>query len=419
MNTFILNSKDNFNNLKTLKMKNLILTTALCFIVTLSFAQLKVVAPNGDVGVGTGTPAAKLDVLGDIKVSNVANDPSGFEIINTNATQAILKKFSLGTNSLIDINPIALDGTSNAKFRFFRQTNTTGDAKFEVHYADGTSGVNISFAGNGNSFINRDFGNVGIGTGAPTHKLSVDGTASKTGGGMWATFSDARLKKNVSEYTLGLDAILKIEPVSFQYNGKAGILDTDKTHVGVLAQDIKEVIPSTVSEVLTYEEKHVGDEFTGKSVRINEQIYLSYDPSELVYTLINAVQEQQVMIDELKTQVANLPNVVADVSIKDVSNASVFSSKQMVLSNLSSKEISKISPNPFTQVARIDYNLQREFTIATITVYDVDGQLVNQVNLETAIGTVEVEAAQLSSGMYTYTIEIDGKIVDTKRFIKE
>jgi len=33
-------------------------------------------------------------------------------------------------------------------------------------------------------------GNVGIGTSAPTDKLSVNGTASKPGGGTWAVFSD-------------------------------------------------------------------------------------------------------------------------------------------------------------------------------------------------------------------------------------
>jgi len=55
-------------------------------------------------------------------------------------------------------------------------------------------------------------------TAMPDARLSVNGNASKSGGGVWAAWSDARLKKNIVPYNAGLKEILQINPVRFQYN---------------------------------------------------------------------------------------------------------------------------------------------------------------------------------------------------------
>jgi hypothetical protein len=53
------------------------------------------------------------------------------------------------------------------------------------------------FTGGQNRMLTENGGNIGIGTMSPDAKLTVNGTASKPGGGSWSTFSDARLKKNI------------------------------------------------------------------------------------------------------------------------------------------------------------------------------------------------------------------------------
>ena len=56
----------------------------------------------------------------------------------------------------------------------------------------------------------NDDGNIGIGTASPTQNLSVNGTAGKTGGGSWSTFSDRRVKTDIQTYSKGLNEIMEI-----------------------------------------------------------------------------------------------------------------------------------------------------------------------------------------------------------------
>lgn len=88
-----------------------------------------------------------------------------------------------------------------------------------------------------------DTGNVGIGTTVPDQLLSVNGNASKVGGGTWATFSDQRLKQDINPFTDGLSVLKAIRPVTFRYNGKFGY-PAFKSYVGIIAQEIQSVAPT-------------------------------------------------------------------------------------------------------------------------------------------------------------------------------
>jgi hypothetical protein len=148
-------------------------------------------------------------------------------------------------------------------------------------------------------------GNVGIGTTAPDQLLSVNGNASKVGGGSWATFSDKRLKQNIQPFQDGLQTLMEIRPVTFEYNGLGGYPANGKTYVGVIAQDMQKVAPymvETVSKKMHPEDKE------------NTEL-LMYDPSALDYITINAIQTQQKQIETqqaeiemLKAQIAALVN---------------------------------------------------------------------------------------------------------------
>jgi hypothetical protein len=109
--------------------------------------------------------------------------------------------------------------------------------------------------------------------------LETGGTAAKPGGGSWSATSDARLKQNIHAYTDGLQQVLKINPVYFNYNEKSGY-DTSKQYVGILAQELKEIAPYMVDSF----EKD-GTEF------------YKADNTSMTYMLINAMKEQQQMIE--------------------------------------------------------------------------------------------------------------------------
>ena len=125
-------------------------------------------------------------------------------------------------------------------------------------------------------------------------EFEEDGTAKKPGGGSWSSTSDERVKKDITSYTKGLTEILTIDPVNYKYNGKAG-LPQEKQQVGVIAQDIQEVFPDAVE---TYKALFNEDDK-------EETELLLFNPSELTFTLINAVKELKAEIELLKQQINN------------------------------------------------------------------------------------------------------------------
>jgi hypothetical protein len=87
--------------------------------------------------------------------------------------------------------------------------------------------------------------------------------------------SDERLKSNIKTIENSLDIVTKMRGTTF--NRK----DSDKVHVGVIAQEIQKVMPELVHE--------------------DKNGYLGVSYSNMVALLIEAIKEQQTQIDELKS----------------------------------------------------------------------------------------------------------------------
>jgi hypothetical protein len=127
-------------------------------------------------------------------------------------------------------------------------------------------------------------GNVGIGTNAPDSLLTVNGSADKPGGGSWGVYSDGRLKTVEATYNAGLDEVLKLTPVRYRYKEQnpMGIKD-DQEHVGFVAQDVEKVIPEAVSR--------------------NSRGYLLVNNDPILWTMLNAIKQQQAEIEALTLSV--------------------------------------------------------------------------------------------------------------------
>jgi hypothetical protein len=127
---------------------------------------------------------------------------------------------------------------------------------------------------------------------------SQSGTATKPGGGSWSAPSDARIKKDVSDFKPGLAEIAKIRPVRYKYNGLAGTSDNGVEYVGVIAQELEKVMPSMVTSRKTTLREADGAPIDLKMV----------DDTAFTYALINSVnqlsaqnQELQKRLDRLET----------------------------------------------------------------------------------------------------------------------
>jgi hypothetical protein len=181
------------------------------------------------------------------------------------------------------------DGVSNATLKI---ESGTSNMLFDGNEIDCATGIlHLQNNSSSNLHLVNGGGDVGIGTTAPTAKLSVNGTANKPGGGSWATFSDRRLKQNIAKFSMGIEVLNQIKPVTFHYNGQLD-MSPDPEYVGIIAQDLQEIAPFMVSKTEIKEGAEAG------------QTFLNVDPSAFTYILINSVQSQQAEIKDLRAKLA-------------------------------------------------------------------------------------------------------------------
>ena len=102
--------------------------------------------------------------------------------------------------------------------------------------------------------------------------------------------SDRNKKNTILESDLGLDFVNNLKPVSYRWNQ-----DDGKTHYGLIAQDIEEVLAT---------EGKTDKDFAALDIPTKGSIGLNY--SELISPLIKAVQELTTKVETLETKVAAL-----------------------------------------------------------------------------------------------------------------
>lgn len=106
--------------------------------------------------------------------------------------------------------------------------------------------------------------------------------------------SDIRIKKNIQDFTDGLEIVKQLRPVSFQYNGKGNTPDDDITRFGFIAQEVKPVCPQMLH---TFEAKLEKDDE-------KETELLNLDTSSLQFILLNAIVELDNKVENLKNQLS-------------------------------------------------------------------------------------------------------------------
>ncbi len=350
-------------------MKNLILVAAIMLFGTVGFAQLKVAAPNGDVKIGNTAvlPVEKLDVDGNGRFTGGSiflGSDSGFEFIRTGVSQSS---------------------------RFFH----SGAGQFQFTALDNAS---ISFSTNNvaRMLVTRNQGNLVV----------LTGQALKPGGGTWAVFSDRRLKEDINPYQDGLNEILRIKPVTFKYN-KEVMENNEKEYVGVIAQDIQKIAPYMTNSA---------DLFNSEA-DVKSSDYLSVDPNAFTYMLINAVQEQQEIIDEQNDMIRKLSERMDALENGSTQTNNPSISQDVEISDPSFAELGQNQPNPFTNETIIKYSIPENSRSAAIVVTNQNGQVIKNISLDTNSNQIVLKALGLSSGTYNYSILIDGVLIQSKKMV--
>ena len=266
---------------------------------------------NGNVGIGTTAPQAKLQVDGRV-IINYAAAPgfygqsaganrvylgydgagTGLELYNFTSGRSLMVRdngdltylgnVGVGTNTpadLLQVGNLMFGGNSGREIY-----STSG---YDINYKATGASSHHFYANGTEKFTIDKTGNIGIGINSPSQPLSMGGGAYCTGT-TWTNASDSRLKRDIQPMSkYGLSTVMQLKPVTYFYKADK----TNHPEVGFIAQEVQKIVPEVVSG-------------TEGDITKGETLGLSY--GNLVPVLVKAIQEQQKQIEALTKLVEKL-----------------------------------------------------------------------------------------------------------------
>ncbi len=210
------------------------------------------ISANGNVGIGTASPRTRLDLK--------------------ESEDSFVGGLHLRRSTTNDTWALA----------------TASDNSLYMGFANNASGADANADFTVFPLVLTSTNRVGIGTAAPDLALSVSGDADKSvGGGSWQVFSDERLKNIKGTFNSGLKAVMQLQPIRYQYKQDNALgLQSEIENVGFGAQSLQKVVPEAVTK--------------------NSNGYLMVNNDPILWTMLNAIKEQQKEIEQLKGQVRKL-----------------------------------------------------------------------------------------------------------------
>ena len=337
---------------------------------------------NGFVGIGTTAPGAKLHI-------NSGTGQAGFLVKINDVTKLYVAGnggVSVGSPHLPPSNGLFVNGNIGVG------TNTPSRELDVVHGGpNGSSaGLRLRNAGSNNqdwTFYTSD----GSGNLLLYENNNLKGQFDDASGA-YTSVSDKRFKKDIEKAPDVVEKIMQLEVKKFHFLKNK---PEDKKYYGMIAQEVEGIFP----EIVTHS---MGDD---------SKDFYTMDYSAVGVLAIKAIQEQQKKISSLESRIAELET--------RLNTGNVINSND----NISNEVINSISleqniPNPFSKTTTIGYSLPQKFTHAQIVIADKNGKTLKQINISGGgKGIINVNVAELSAGIYYYSLIIDGRMINSKQMV--
>lgn len=270
------------------------------------------------------------------------------------------------------------------------------------------SGSNFMDIGpNDEIHINTSLNRTGIGTTSPVSTLTVAGnvTPSTDRGGdlgsasvrwnqIWAcngtiNTSDAREKENIHNIDYGLDAVMRLRPVSFTWKENV----EEGTKLGLIAQELEQVIPEVVK---TSSEGAKG-------------VYYS----DLIPVLTRALQQQQ---EHAETNAASHAALHADGDRQ----AERLAALEAAL-GVRNDRVAVTLSDAGSGALRVDYTIPSSIERAEVVTFDVTrgAETERTALVARGEGSTGIAVANHTPGTYLVTVVADGKLVGSRKVVVE
>lgn len=298
--------------------------------------------------------------------------------------------------------------------------NGTTIANYGVYcVANGTAGINTAIFGQ--VFNSGDYAGYFEGD------VNVNGNFTATSG----SISDVHLKENINNITNATDIIKQLQPKRFNFN----TVDfpyynlQEDTQYGLIAQEVETILPELVYETTFAEIR----DSLGNILQPNQTFKALYY-TEFIPFLIAGMKEQQdnleskdSIIEDLETRLAYLENCIRNANICTEGNRTINTEpsnttnyKSVELTNNSSIILDQNLPNPFAENTVINYNIPTDVMEAKLLFYDLNGRIIKELIIdERGESKLTVYGENLQSGVYTYSLIADGKLIATKKMVKK
>jgi hypothetical protein len=256
-----------------------------------------------------------------------------------------------------------------------------------------------------------------LGSGArvtASNQVRIGNSAVTSIGGQvaWSVLSDGRFKRDIKSNVAGLDFIKQLNPVSYTLDQnafdkflstlgsilaqRAASRTAPRRQVGFIAQEVESVINR--SDFV----------FSGVEKPQNERDPYTIRYSEFVVPLVKAVQELSATIDARTKQIARLKDALRKYQDDNFVNNN----------SASGGSLFQNTPNPFSSTTKISMEVPEAARAASLVIYNLEGkQLQNYEVKDRGTTSLDISGGEFNTGMYLYTLIVDGKVVDTKRLI--